>query len=292
MSSRFASQTAQLACILTLLAPGELPAQGSHATSHSDVPQYLEDVGLLGVNVLVGGLIAGVVAKFKGKDFARAFWHGSVGGSISFAGRRIAAEGFSGSGIIGRQVAAVGHSAINNAGEGREPFSILFFPVGPLRLQYRSAEDELTARVHLYDLAATIYAASRSELEVDWSASLSQGASVLVAPRHEIIHNGQRVDGMATGAVILLSGLLPPGDKSTLRHETIHVIQNDFMFYAWSDPVEDALIARSGLHSGAIKYVDLGVTGIGVEGFWDLLAPGRSLLTKMKETEAERLEHR
>src|SRR5690606_4516046 len=96
--------------------------------------------------------------------------------------KRIAAEGFPGAGLVGRGVAGAGGSLVRNASEGRPALAEIALPLGPARL-HLDWTDGLDARVKL-DLNAIVmtgYAVARSDLELDFSSSLSAGAPVFRA---------------------------------------------------------------------------------------------------------------
>jgi hypothetical protein len=275
---------------MSIVTPAMVQAQGSR--SGHEVPEYATDVALLGANTLVAGLTAGITAKLRGKEFTEAFWHGSVGGSLSFAGKRIAAERFDGAGFLGRQVAAVGHSAISNAGRGDEPFSMLWFPIGPVHLQHLWADAKTRARLNLLDVATLAYAASRPELTINWRSSISQGAFVFDARNRALVNRDTNFQGIAIGSTILMSGINVPDRSTTLAHETAHVLQHDFILYAWSDPVEDWLIAQLPWRPKALDYVDFGLTSLAIQGVWGIIGGGRGALYRIREVEAEAIQRR
>lgn len=275
---------------MIIVTPAMVQAQGSRS-SH-EVPEYATDIALLGANTLVGGLTAGITAKLRGKEFTEAFWYGSVGGSLSFAGKRIAAEQFDGAGFLGRQVAAVGHSAISNAGRGDEPFSMLWFPIGPVHLQHSWADGKTRARLNLLDAGMLAYAASRPELSINWRSSISQGAFVFDAPNRALVNRGMNARGIAFGSTILMSGINVPDRRTTLAHETAHVLQYDFIVYAWTYPIEDWLIAQLPWRPKALDYVDFGLTSFAIEGVWGVIAGGQGPLYRIREVEAVAIQRR
>lgn len=242
-----------------LAAPASLQAQDR--SSEWTAPRWMGDVAFVGTNALLGGLSAGLMQHMEGGDFRDGFTRGAFGGMTAYAGRRIAAAEFSGAGLLGRQVSAVGASVVRNAGEGRGSLERLVFPVGPVRLYVDRAEaTTIRPRVALYDLAWVVTFATRSETEVDWSASLSSGAPVFRSPQRSYKdHRGEPVDGLAAGGSIGVSDIFHDRRRQVLPHERVHVLQHDFAFLVWSDPVEKRVMARHRWTRELSRHVDLGL---------------------------------
>ena len=248
-----------VAVLVSATAPTSLQAQDR--SSEWTAPRWMGDVAFVGTNALFGGLSAGLMQHLEGGDFRDGFTRGAFGGMTAYAGRRIAAAEFSGAGLVGRQVSAVGASVVRNAGEGRPSLERLVFPMGPVRLYVdRAREAEVRPRVALYDLAWIVTFAARSETEVDWSASLSSGAPVFRSPQRSYKdRRGEAVDGLAAGGSIGVSDIFHDRSRQVLPHERVHVLQHDFAFLVWSDPVEKRIMARHRWTRELSRYVDLGL---------------------------------
>lgn len=217
---------------LSLLMPQPTLAQ-QHV---HDQPPWIEDVGVAGANLLLGGATAAVTAWIRGEPVGDGFLNGALGGGLGFIGKRVAVEEFPGAGLLGRQVAAVGASMVVNAGTGQGPFAELWLPVGPVWLQAIPSAGH-RARLDAGEVATLLWAATRNELELDGKGSLSNGAFIFRSPGHYLVSDGRRVDGLTIGGIVALGPSYFEPDHIR-GHEMVHVIQNDFMVHAWSRPLE------------------------------------------------------
>ena len=230
-------------CVLMLPALLAAPVRAQERFDASE-----SDFALLSIHAVVGGASAAVVALLRGEDVTDAMALGALGGGLSFAGKRIATSDFTASGFVGRQVAALGHNVVVNAGRGAPAFAELWFPIGPLQLRVpswqRGGRAGWDARLDLVSTGGILWAATVPELELDWSSTLEQGTPVFFAPRHRIAYDGIPYGGVAPPGLILLSGDVGRDPGGTLGHEMVHVIQHDFMAMAWSYPLEQWLRER------------------------------------------------
>lgn len=232
-----------LAILLLLLPPVRTPAA---AQSPADVggpsSGLVDEAAVLGLNAAVGALTAGLWREIAGGSFGDGFAGGALGGSVVYAGKRIAAESFPGAGFLGRDVAAAGTSMIRNAADARPLLDSLAVPVGPARL-YLSPPDPALPRleVELYSLYWTAYGLAESRLSLDVGESLRSGTTVFRSDRSLLGDDDRRVFGGAAGSVIFLSPLGPEHEVKTLAHERTHVLQYDFLLGAWFRPLEERL---------------------------------------------------
>jgi len=223
-------------------------------------PRWAGDVTFLGANAMLGGLTAGIAQRLRGGSFSDGFTRGALGGAVAYAGRRIAAERFDGAGLLGRQVGAVAASIARNASERRPSLERLFFPVGPLHVYWdRSDDGGVQVKVDGYTLAVMLGAIYQPELEFDLGRSLSAGAPVFWAPGRSVLRRGKSVAGMAPAGVIVLSGGRRPGTDGILAHERTHVLQRDFLFYAWGDPLEGWLLRWTRPSAVVYRYISPGL---------------------------------
>lgn len=187
-----------------------------------DRPQGRADLLVAAVNSGVGAiavigsrLIAGEMPSLE--DVAK----GLLGGAVVYAGKRIAAEPFWGSGLAGRQVASLGSSVVRNTGDDRPMLSSFDLPIGPMRIRFG---DSIPVRVRFdaVTIAAAVYfSAANGGARLDFRRSLSSGALVFVG-------NREGLWGSSAGSSIRLPGRMDVYDEGLLlRHETIHVIQLD-----------------------------------------------------------------
>jgi hypothetical protein len=180
---------------------------------------------------------------------------------VSFAGRRLSAERFGGAGLLGREVSAVGASVVRNASDARPSLDRILFPIGPVHVYIdRSAPRHVRAKLNLYSASRMIGAALAPGPHFDLGRSLSAGAPVFRTRYQRFISHGDTVVGMMGGGTIFLSGPLDPENGGVFAHERVHVLQEDFLFYTWSDPIEQWVATRSRVGSAIYRYIDFGVT--------------------------------
>lgn len=270
------------AALLVLIAFAPARAQQRYDASESDL-------ALLSVNALIGGASAGASAWLRGRDVSDSFLAGALGGGLSFAGKRVATIDFPASGLVGRQVAALGHNVIVNAGEARPLLSELWLPLGPLQLRLPWGREDgagWNARLDLTSTAALLYAASIPELELDWGASAELGVPVFAATEHQIRYDGLRLGGLAVPGVILLSGDTDRDPQGTLGHEAVHVIQQDFMAMAWSYPLEGWLRERLLPEHDWLDAFPLGGAASGIAALLYHVSDGNGVILDLMEHEA------
>ncbi len=250
-------------------------------------PESGTDFSILSANALVGAVSAGVTAWLRGEDFSDAFVWGAVGGTGSYLGKRIASERFDGAGFLGREVAAVGHSVIENVGRGEAPLSQLWFPVGPVRVRPAVFGSAWSTQVDVATTSRLLYSLAQPELDFDWGKSLQQGTPVFVATGNAILSDGVAVGGTGGGGVIWLSGTPSRDPERRLIHETTHIIQGDFAAVVVSYPVEGWLRSRYTPQWAQQDWVQLGAVHWGVFGLVDAFSSGDGFVRDLIESEAD-----
>ena len=174
---------------------------------------FSQHVTMLAINSLLGGVSAGVVRLAKGDPISNAFvdgfFRGAFGGGLTYAGKGVASRTFSGAGLLGRQIAALGVSTTANAADGIEFFDRVVFPLGPL-------PDDATLQ--------DIYAA-RADAK---ARARAMGTSVAGAT--------------TAGGATFVSYLAP--DERVLAHERVHTIQFDFLVGAVGDQIDTWAMER------------------------------------------------
>ena len=215
-----------------------------------DAPRWVGEFASLSANALLGGLTAGVTRRISGGSFGDAFLQGLLGGGAVYAGKRIAAERFAGAGLIGRQVAATGTSIVLNVGRGLPAFDRLLLPIGPLRLELALAERSWSVRSDAVALGWLLYGITESELELDWGRSLSSGTAVFRTNGTLISFDGEEAHaaGVTNAGIVYAADVPVYGERvlqRSLAHERIHVLQQDFIAAAWTDPLVDAVLVRT-----------------------------------------------
>lgn len=231
----------------------------------------------LGANALIGGLTAGVRQWRAEGSFIDAFWRGAVGGTGTYAGKRIVVSDFAGAGILGRGVAAAGASVTRNAAEGKPMFDRLTLPVSFVRFDWRLADGDVRASLDVPGLAAVagIYM-SDVGASLDVTRSLGTGAPVFMA-RNWTSERGW-IGRQILGAVLLRGDAVAGLDherllRDALYHERIHVVQYDQISILWNEPLETRVLQKLNSPEWLISRTDLSLIAIGLSGAKFLL-PG------------------
>jgi hypothetical protein len=246
------------------------PAAAAQCTGDACEPpgDWRAEAATLAVNALLGGVAGGTVRALRGGSFAEGFAGGAAGGALVYAGKRVAVERWTGAGLAGREVAAVGTSIIRNSAEGRGPLQRLVLPLWIARVYVVTGPRvSVQPRLDLAGALAVAYQASRSNSEFDLERSLSSGAPVFRVYDPLVKWDGYQLAGM-----VLLSyspsyrGLedrLPTDMRLELEgaaaHERVHVLQDDEAFLLLAAPLEDVVLNATPLTARVHRWVDPGV---------------------------------
>jgi hypothetical protein len=252
----------------------EAVAQGQPAphppATHEHVLGHLsgrDRVSHLAVNGALGGFSAAMFALARGNNPWRAALMGFGGGVVMGAGKQVAGRPFDGSGLIGRQLASVGTSLVRSASEDT---MVVLLPMGPMTLEIRPrATDRVRPRVNLVGSATVLYYIIRADTRVDLGATLSAGAPVFRFPTETVsTHDGIIFGRMDFGTIILGTPLsvIEEQQRMTLPHESIHVLQYDFLEHALSLPPERAILRMLGVGERFLRHVDIGVVSVVLAG--------------------------
>jgi hypothetical protein len=212
-------------------------------------------------NVAVNGALGAVTSAVRQAICGCFTWkgvaHGAAGGAVMGIGKQIAGSDLAASGLIGRQVNAIGVSAVASA--GRE-HTILLLPLGPVTLELRPGSGKpARARVDVTDLAVLGIAALDSEVRVHWPSTLAAGAPVLLHSR-EGLPLGHEAHGFAfLGTVFVLERFSPADRRRLVSHETIHVLQWDALRQLASHPAERAVVRQIPRVKDAGSFLDMGL---------------------------------
>jgi hypothetical protein len=227
----------------------------------------------IGANLALGGLTGGIGEGLRGGSFWRGFARGAAGGGLVFVGKEVSAQRFSGAGLLGRELGAVGGSVVNNAAAGRPMFSRIVLPVGPVRLYAQpGAPDPLRLKLDAAAVVGLAIAATRPGARLELQASFSSGAPVLEYAREP--GSPERAAHQA-GVIMMGDDLQGEERRRALGHERVHVLQYDFAFLAWSQPVEAWAAERIPEAGTLYRYVDLGANAA-VFSMLNALVPRRS----------------
>jgi len=250
------------------------------------------DVAFLAANAVLGGVGAGLLQELRGGSFRDGFAAGALGGAISYGGRRIAAQHFSGAGFTGRQVSAIGSSIMRNSGARQPLLSHVVLPVGPLLVDVRRGErTTFGARVDISAAAAVAYALADDRVGLMWEESLSAGIPVFRAPHHQVFSDDQRLTGLHNGGIVLIGLDAATQQASVLAHERVHVVQADFLRDLLSTPAEHALLQRIPGGERLLRHAEVNIVADVVRNLM-VRAFGWSWEERPWEIEAEFLEHR
>ena len=221
----------------------------------------------LAVNGALGGFTAAMFALVRGKNPWRAAFMGFGGGVALGVGKQVAGRRFDGSGLIGRQLAALGTSVVRSASEDTMVFIV---PAGPMTLEVRpSAVDRVRPRLNLVGTATVLYYVIRADTRFDMRATLSAGAPVFRFPTETVTTRDGIIFGrMDFGTIVLGTPLsvLEEQKRMTLPHESIHILQYDFLDQALTLPPERAILRKLGVGPGFLRHVDLGAVSVLLAG--------------------------
>lgn len=221
----------------------------------------------LAVNGALGGFTAGMYALARGRNPWRAALTGFGGGVIMGAGKQVAARRFDASGLVGRQLSAVGTSLVRVASEDT---LLLLMPLGPVTLEIRPrATDRVRPKVNLVGAGTVLYYVIRDDTRFDAAASLSAGAPVFRFPTQTVsTRDGVLYGRMDFGTIMLAADPLVWDfrRRMTLPHEAVHVIQYDYLEHALTLPPERAILRMIGVRERILRHVDVGLMSVMLAG--------------------------
>jgi hypothetical protein len=245
--------------LLLLAGAASLPLPAGAQTRFESYPSRER---LLAGNVLIGTFTAGAGALIGRHPLLPALAKGAAGGAVAYAGRYIISQEGPWAAWTGRQVGAVGASAVRNASRGRSAISELVLPVGPVRLHIVPATKSVQPRVDLAGLVSFVVIGLGRNTTFDLSASARSGAMIFRQnPRYEAAPGVHRAGVLRIDNLPLFA--TRNGQEFTeigvTTHELIHAAQYDFASIAWGIPLERALVDWTKIGKGFSKYVDFGL---------------------------------
>lgn len=216
----------------------------------------------LGINAAIGVVTATAWSLIRGRGFAGGIQRGLIGGAATGIGRQVAASPFDGSGFVGREISGMGISLITSAGLERVTLS---FPVGPVRIQLVDGHD-LDWRVNATDAVAAVIRATHTGTRIDAGLSLSSGTFVFRDRRQSFHTSSGEADAAEFFESITLarSVFYETDHPRVLYHENVHVLQNDYLANAVTNPFEVALLNRTAFGRLLTRHIDPGVLSVPV----------------------------
>lgn len=231
-----------LMLLLTWSAPSTLIGQSTEEFETS------REVGIWGANAALGGLSAAIAALVRGDPLGPAVLRGASGGTLVYAGKRIAVQDVFGMGLLGRQVSSVGGSIVGNAVAGRSSFDRIALAIGPVRFYSGREVQGVDWAVDVPAVAFTIVGMSLGG-KMDVPRSLSSGAVVLK----------DYGDNSLPGNIWYSPGPDPDRNAYVLAHEQVHVLQYDQSFLSWGAPIEDWTSMRFPKLEGPLRYMEFNI---------------------------------
>lgn len=250
--------------VLLLVPPAAHAQQRAAHLAPIDVPHWVNSRTILGFNMLLGGVSAGVLAELRGGSFFDAFGTGATGGLVVFLGKDVAARDFHGAGMLGRQVAAIGGSIVQNAGAGLRPLDRVALPLGPAHLLVDTRQAKLHARIDPVSVAVIAVGLAHPQLQLDAAESVSSGVPVFRI-REGVLRSpwtGRETGGMEIASVLFFGALedLEPEVRSSVRsHERLHTLQSDAFQAYWGRPLLDWMLPETPGWKRARPFLDVNI---------------------------------
>ena len=209
----------------------------------------------LAANAAIGGVLAAARSLFGGHRFARSLALGSLGGAIQGAGRQVAGGRSTASGLVGRQLSAVGISLAYSAGADS---LVLIAPVWLVTFEVRPhLPNPVRARVNLMDFAF-VTSALVDGRSLDVASSLSVGAPVFT---RAVAAKDKYVGYTRMGVIFLTDGVPAALRREALSHEAVHLLQWDAYGQLVAFPIERKLMRSVPGGRSLSRFLDLGVFG-------------------------------
>lgn len=212
-------------------------------------------VSNVAANAAIGAIIAAARQVLGAHHFIRPLVLGALGGAIQGAGRQVAAGRSTASGLVGREVSALGISVTYSAGADS---LVLIAPVWLLTIEVRPhQQNRFRARVNLMDFAF-VTSALIDGRSLDVASSLVSGAPVFTRP---IAPTDAELGYTRMGVIFLNNGTPPALRREALSHEAVHLLQWDAYNQLVANPIERTLVR--GVPGGSLsRFLDLGVLSV------------------------------
>lgn len=210
-------------------------------------------VSNLAANAAIGGVLAAARSLFGGHHFTRSLALGTFGGAIQGAGRQVAGGRSTASGLVGRELSAVGISLTYSAGADS---LVLIAPLWLVTFELRPhLPSHIRARVNLMDFAF-VTSALIDGRSLDAASSLSAGAPVFT---RAIAPTDEEVGYTRMGVIFLNNGVPSALRREALSHEAVHLLQWDAYDQLVAFPIERRLVRSIPGGKSLSRFLDLGV---------------------------------
>jgi hypothetical protein len=232
-----------------LVAPRIASAQTPHAR-----------VNDLAFSVAIGGATGAITAAIHGQSIWTGAWRGLAGGSIMSAARQLAGSQTEGAGLAAREISAVG---VSLAAAGGDSVIHWLIPVGPATIIV-GPHSSVDWRLNLTQAASAVGLAVSPNTRFDFQSTLYSGAPVYRDRRPHFGESGSKefLGAEQLGTIRLApeaSDPLVSNSARALPHETIHVLQEDYLNDAVTLPIERAVLRTFPLGRLFARHLDVGL---------------------------------
>ncbi|MEX2153493.1 MAG: hypothetical protein WD825_09150 [Gemmatimonadaceae bacterium] len=144
--------------------------------------------------------------------------------------------------------------------------------------------------MNAFESGVLLHTLVRDGVQIDWRRTASSGAFVFLTEEKRIILDRDEVGGVASAPVIVIGAF--SGDQSgTMRHETIHVLQQWFVQEAWGRPIEEFVRSKIPGARQIPDWLEVGVVAPSAIEIERWLTRGTGA-RRLQEAEAELFERR
>lgn len=173
-------------------------------------------------------------------------------------GRQMAGTRFSGSGLLGRQLSSLGIDFIkSSADSGVMTFSV---PIGPATIDYRPGS-AIDWHINVLETVSAIQIAA-SSARFDLRKSLFTDAPVFHDRDGNYGYAGDfDIHGKEQLGSIRLAANAEATDPAILYHESIHIIQSDYVDEIIALPIERLLVRKIPGGKRFLQHFDVGWVG-------------------------------
>ena len=226
------------------------------------------------INVAIGGITGAITAAVHGQSVWTGAWRGLAGGTVMAGARQLAGSQTQGSGLVAREISAVGISLIAAGGDSTIEY---LFPVGPATIIV-GPHASVDWRLNLAQTVATIGLAVSPNTRFDAENSLYAGAPVFRDRRKHFGESGTKefLGAEEVGTIRLAPEAFDPRIPNSARalpHETIHVLQEDYLNFAVTLPIERAALRTFPLGRFFARHLDIGLLTPGVGNVAMMILP-------------------